>query len=55
MRERLSLDGNWGFALGHAGIALRDFGFAASRCLVKAGEGGGAAGRKFDDFEVAGR
>jgi beta-galactosidase len=49
MRERLSLDGNWAFALGHAGCAVRDFGFAASRCLVKAGEARGAAGFIFDD------
>src|SRR5579872_654391 len=49
MRERLALDRNWKFALGHAADAARDFGFAASRCLVKAGEARGAAGRDFDD------
>jgi beta-galactosidase len=49
MRERLSLDKNWRFALGHGADAARDFGFAASRCLVKAGEARGAAGRDFDD------
>jgi beta-galactosidase len=51
MRERLSLDKNWKFALGHAADAARDFGFAASRCLVKAGEARGAAGAKFDDSQ----
>jgi beta-galactosidase len=49
MRERLSLDDNWRFALGHAASAQKDFGFAASRCLVKAGEARGAAAPKFDD------
>jgi beta-galactosidase len=49
MRERLSLDRNWRFAHGHAADAARDFGFAASRCLVKAGEARGAAGKAFDD------
>src|SRR5580692_12108208 len=49
MRERLSLDRNWRFALGHAARAAQDFGFAASRCLVKAGEARGAAGANFDD------
>jgi beta-galactosidase len=49
MRERLSLDRNWKFAHGHAADAARDFGFAASRCLVKAGEARGAAGKNFDD------
>ncbi len=49
MRERFSLDRNWRFALGHAAHASRDFQFARSRCLVKAGEGRGAASPKFDD------
>jgi beta-galactosidase len=49
MRERLSLDDDWKFSLGHAADAARDYGFAASRCLVKAGEGRGAAAPAFDD------
>ena len=49
MRERLSLDKNWKFALGNASNAALDYGFAASRCLVKSGEARGAAGLKFDD------
>ena len=49
MRERLSLDRNWRFKLGHAGNPAMDFEFARSRCLVKAGEGRGAAGHTFDD------
>ena len=51
MRERLLLDRNWRFALGHAADAGRDFDFARSRCLVKAGEARGAAGLAFDDSE----
>ncbi len=49
MRERLSLDRNWRFALGHAADPSRDFEFVRSRDLVKAGEARGAAGVKFDD------
>ncbi len=49
MRERLSLDRNWRFALGHAADASRDFDFARDHSLVKAGEARGAAGVKFDD------
>lgn len=49
MRQRLSLDRNWRFALGHASDASRDFEFARDRSLVKAGEARGAAGFKFDD------
>ena len=49
MRQRLSLDRNWRFALGHAADASRDFEFARSRCLVKAGEARGAAALAFDD------
>jgi beta-galactosidase len=49
MRERLSLDRNWRFALGHAADASRDFDFVRDRSLVKAGEARGAAGREFDD------
>src|SRR5689334_10781195 len=47
MRERLSLDRNWRFALGHASDASKDFEFARDRSLVKAGEARGAAGFKF--------
>ena len=49
MRERLSLDRNWRFALGHAADPSKDFEFVRSRDLVKAGEARGAAGVKFDD------
>src|SRR5438045_947913 len=49
MRERLSLDRNWRFALGHAADASKDFDFARDRALVKAGEGRGAANPAFDD------
>lgn len=49
MRERLSLDRNWRFALGHAANASLDFEFARDRALVKAGEGRGAASPAFDD------
>jgi beta-galactosidase len=49
MRERISLDRGWQFALGHAADATRDFDFARDRSLVKAGEARGAAGFKFDD------
>jgi beta-galactosidase len=49
MRERLSLDRNWRFALGHAADPSRDFEFTRDRSLVKAGEARGAAGATFDD------
>src|SRR5688500_3737412 len=50
MRERLSLDRNWRFALGHAsGDPKLDFEFNRSRDLVKAGEARGAAALAFDD------
>src|SRR5581483_1590898 len=49
MRERISLDRGWRFALGHAADASRDFEFARDRSLVKAGEARGAARFKFDD------
>src|SRR5881392_167787 len=49
MRERLSLDRNWRFALGHAADPARDFEFARDRSLVKAGEARGGAGKDFDD------
>lgn len=49
MRERLSLDRNWRFALGHAAQPALDFEFARDRALVKAGEGRGAAAPDFDD------
>src|SRR5438132_7215046 len=48
-RERLSLDRNWRFALGHAANPALDFEFVRDRSLVKAGEARGAAGVKFDD------
>jgi beta-galactosidase len=49
MRERLLLDRNWRFALGHASDGSRDFDFVRDRSLVKAGEARGAAGFSFDD------
>jgi beta-galactosidase len=49
LRGRILLDRNWRFALGHAASPAQDFEFARSRCLVKAGEGRGAASPKFDD------
>ncbi len=49
MRERLLLDRNWRFALGHAADAGRDFDFARSRHLIKAGEARGAGKIDFDD------
>ena len=49
MRERLCLDQNWRFALGHATDRARDFEFARSRYLIKAGEAKGAAASDFDD------
>jgi beta-galactosidase len=49
MRERFLMDKHWRFALGHAADHSRDFEFARSRCLVKAGEARGAAGHTFDD------
>src|SRR6185436_10680333 len=49
MRERLSLDRNWRFALGHAADPARDFEFVRDRSLVKAGEARGAASPAFDD------
>ena len=49
MRQRLSLDRDWRFALGHAAHPALDFEFARDRSLVKAGEARGAAGTKFDD------
>jgi len=49
MRQRLSLDRTWRFALGHAADVGRDFGYARTRSLVKAGEDRGAASPAFDD------
>ncbi len=43
MRERLLMDFNWRFALGHASDPSKDFDFARDRSLVKAGEARGAA------------
>src|SRR5438034_6735857 len=48
-RERLLMDRNWRFALGHAANPALDYEFARSRCLVKAGEARGAAGVAFDE------
>lgn len=49
MRERLSLDQGWRFALGNASQPALDFEFRRDRSLVKAGEARGAASPKFDD------
>jgi len=49
MRQRLLLDRNWRFALGHAADASRDFEYLRDRSLVKAGEARGAASPNFDD------
>lgn len=43
MRERLLMDRNWRFALGHAADPTKDFDFVRDRSLVKAGEARGAA------------
>lgn len=43
MRERLLMDSNWRFALGHAADPSKDFDFVRDRSLVKAGEARGAA------------
>lgn len=48
-RQRLSLDRNWRFALGHAADPPKDFEFVRDRSLVKAGEARGAAAPGFDD------
>ena len=50
-RERLRLDTDWRFALGHASDADRDFGHAKSyfSYLAKTGFGDGPAGTHFDD------
>jgi beta-galactosidase len=52
LRERLSLDFGWRFALGHASDTKKDFGFGAMRFMgtfAKAGDVGGPAAPKFDD------
>jgi beta-galactosidase len=51
LRERLPLDRNWRFALGHAGDAARDFGHGTRdfSYYAKAGYGDGAANPGFDD------
>jgi beta-galactosidase len=50
-RERVNLDRQWRFALGHASDPARDFGFATGyfSYFAKAGYGDGAADPKFDD------
>jgi beta-galactosidase len=52
LRERLSLDFGWRFALGHACDPMRDFGFgklAGVGTYAKSGDAGGATGIGFDD------
>lgn len=50
-RERLRLDADWRFALGHATDPARDFDFGTAYFtdLAKAGYGDGPAAAKFDD------
>ncbi|HEV2293083.1 MAG TPA: beta-galactosidase GalA [Tepidisphaeraceae bacterium] len=48
-RERFCIDQSWRFALGHAADISRDFDFARSRWLIKAGEAKGGASVDFDD------
>ncbi len=52
LRERLSLDLGWRFALGHACDPMRDFGFgklAGVGTYAKTGDAGGPTGVSFDD------
>src|SRR5216683_6925013 len=52
LRERLSLDFGWRFALGHACDPMRDFGFgklAGVGTYAKSGDAGGPTGIRFDD------
>ena len=52
LRERMSLDFGWRFALGHACDPMRDFGFgklAGTGTYAKSGDAGGATGIHFDD------
>jgi beta-galactosidase len=52
LRERLSLDFGWRFALGHACDPMRDFGFgklAGVGTYAKTGDAGGPTGVSFDD------
>src|SRR6201996_8538169 len=52
VRERLSLDFGWRFALGHACDPMRDFGFgklAGVGTYAKSGDAVGATGIGFDD------
>jgi len=52
LRERLSLDFGWRFALGHACDPMRDFGFgklAVTGTYAKSGDAGGPTGINFDD------
>ena len=52
LREQLSLDFGWRFALGNACDPMRDFGFgklAGTGTYAKSGDAGGATGVHFDD------
>jgi beta-galactosidase len=52
LRERLSLDFGWRFALGHACDPMRDFGFgklSREGTYAKSGDSGGPTGIRFDD------
>ncbi len=52
LRERVSLDFGWKFALGHACDPMRDFGFGklnGTGAYAKSGDAGGATGVHFDD------
>ena len=49
-RERINIDADWRFALGHATDPARDFGYStADFFFAKAGYGDGPASPKFDD------
>ncbi|MEO8374862.1 MAG: glycoside hydrolase family 2 TIM barrel-domain containing protein, partial [Sphingomonas bacterium] len=49
-RERINIDADWRFALGHATDPARDFGYGtADFFFAKAGYGDGPASPKFDD------
>jgi beta-galactosidase len=51
VRQRISLDADWKFALGHAHLTSKDFDHATNHFsyLAKAGYGDGAAAQNFDD------
>lgn len=50
-RERLLLDFNWRFHLGHASDPARDFGYGTGDLFAKAGEFFGPSARDFNDHD----